>query len=259
MASRSPHLLDIPVFAGQGTAAASSHQSCQQACQDASSSSGAILLSACHQAFHTELSTLTPTHLARLGINLADFRSKDAILTMPMDCYLRNPIISNTTLLLIQVLRYLSFIEEYGHSKNSPTPFTDILQRNSEHGVGILGFSSGIMAACVVGTSSSTAQYIDHAVEAYRLALWIGIRLKDCGQTALQDDSTSTLYNEPWGMIFDGMDQTKMTEVVAAFNKVSRCCHQAMCISNASLGVRGTSGVHNGNYEAHVRHRIRTT
>lgn len=220
MTSSGTSQLDIPVFAGQVTAAANSSQTRQQALHDASSPSGSILLSSCYEAFYTELSTLTPDQLEQVDIDISDFKTPNSLLSIPADRYMHNAVISGTTLFLIQSLRYLAFAESAGASINSLTPFSDVLKRNLEHGMGVLGFSSGILAACVVGTSLSTVVYISRAVEAYRLAFWIGLRTEMYRLVTSSADGVEFDSSLPWGLVFLGMSKQVAEEAITNFSKV---------------------------------------
>ncbi|KAF8224464.1 polyketide beta-ketoacyl-synthase [Tricholoma matsutake] len=211
--------LHILVFPGQGTTAAYSAQTRQKALADASSPSGSTLLSAFHQTFHAELSALLPSDIPNIDVDTSDFLKKESLLELPKKRYVNNPIISGPSLFIIQTLRYLAFIEATGSSTNSLTPFSDLLKPNLEHGLGILGFSSGILPACVAGTSFSTISYISRAVEAYRLAIWIGIRTQLYRRSTLDAafiDRDTTL---PWSLVYLGMSKTTAEEFITNFNK----------------------------------------
>jgi hypothetical protein len=170
--------LNIPIFAGQGTVAANHFSTHNQALKDASSSAGSVLLSTCHDIFHAELASLSSDDFERIDIDKADFLNREALLDIRTERYLYNALISGTSLCLIQSLRYLAIVETFAVTNSSVNPFVDFLKCNADHNVGILGFSSGILPSCIAGTSSSTIAYISHAVEAYRLAFWIGLRVQ---------------------------------------------------------------------------------
>jgi hypothetical protein len=216
--------LHIPVFPGQGTIAAFSAQTRQQALYDASSPSGSTLLSAYHETFHAELSALSPSDLQNIDIDTTHFTKKESLLALPKESYTNNPIISGPSLLIIQTLRYLAFIEATASSANSLTPFSDLLKPNLEHRVGVLGFSSGILPACVVGTSFSTISYISRAVEAYRLSVWIGIRTQLYRRTTLDAAFIDTDSTLPWSLVFLGMSKITAEESITNFNKVALRC-----------------------------------
>ena len=213
--------LHIPLFPGQGTTAAYSPQTRQQALSDASSPSGSTLLSAYHEAFHAELSTLSASDLHNIDVDTTDFIRKESLLELPKERYASNPIISGPSLFIIQTLRYLAFIEATSSSTNSLTPFSDLLKPNLEHGLGILGFSSGILPACVVGTSFSTVSYFSRAVEAYRLSVWIGVRTQLYRRAALDAAFIDRDTSLPWSLVLLGTSKTKVEESIMNFNKVA--------------------------------------
>ena len=213
--------LHIPVFPGQGTPALFSPQTRTQALLDASSPAASTLLSAYHQTFLAELSAVSASDLQNIDVDTTDFIQKESLLELPRERYANNPIISGTSLFIIQTLRYLAFIEATASSTNSLTPFSDLLKPNLEHGLGILGFSSGILPACVVASSFSTISYISRAVEAYRLAIWIGVRTQLYRRATLDAAFIDRHTALPWSLVFLGMSKTKAEESIANFNKVS--------------------------------------
>lgn len=213
-----PQFVNVPVFAGQGTVAVHSSQTRQQALRDAAKASGAFLLTACHQAFHAEFAALSSTELAEVDIDITDFSTPESLLAIPADRYLNNAVVSGTTLFLIQSLRYLAYIEASGVTTGSITPFSDALKENVEQGLGVVGFSSGILPACVVATSQSTLTYISNAVESYRLAFWIGIRCQQHRISALTaEDGPGKECTEPWSLAVLGLDKKAVEGAVAAF------------------------------------------
>lgn len=207
--------LNIPIFAGQGTSAANSPATRKQALKDASTPAGSLLHAACFETFHSELSSLPRDEILKAGIDLSDFKNKNTLLDVPAERYLNNPIITGTTLFLLQSLRYLAYIESFGTAAESPTPFSDVLKGNLEYNLGVLGFSSGILAAVVVATSFNTISYISRSVEAYRLAVWIGIRTQQYRKQTIIGDSPS-----PWSLVFLGLDKKSAEEAIAAFHSV---------------------------------------
>jgi Starter unit:ACP transacylase in aflatoxin biosynthesis len=209
------------VFPGQGTVAAYSLQTRHQAFGDSSSPSGSTLLSAYHEIFHAELSALPASDLSNIDLDATDFIKKESLLELPKERYVNNPIISGPSLFIIQTLRYLAFVEETGSSTNSLTPFSDLLKPNLEYGPGVLGFSSGILTACVVGTSFSTISFISRAVEAYRLAVWIGIRTQLYRRATLDAAFIDTNTTLPWSLVCFGMSKTTVEESIMNFNKVA--------------------------------------
>ncbi|KAK0228850.1 polyketide synthase [Armillaria fumosa] len=211
--------IDVPVFGGQGTAAANSPQVRQQALLDASSPSGSLLLAACHATLHAELETLSSIELSQVNVDLSDFQTKESLLALPTERYLHNAVISGTTLFLLQTLRYLAYIDASVASTGSLTPFSDVLKPNSVHGVGILGFSSGILPAAVVATSFSSVSFLSHAVEVYRLAIWIGVRAQIFRGTTLSGSFPEAVHSSPWSLVFLGLNKEDAEVAISDFAK----------------------------------------
>ena len=202
--------LDVPIFAGQGTDSLHSPQVLEQALRDASLPSSALLLSSCFDAFRTELSFLSPVQLQESGLEPTDFKTPTDILTISR--HVHNPIISSTRLFLFQSVRYLAHVDG---SNDSPTRFADAFKSNASCGnLGILGFSSGIIPACVVAASQSSLAYISNAVEAFRLVFWIGVRALGYRVKVLKGGGGDRL---PWGAVFLGMDRKEAGAAIEAF------------------------------------------
>jgi len=222
MSSFDTQHINVPVFAGQGTNAVNSPSTRERALRDASSSNGSLLLAACHEAFHNELATLSSTEVAASGIDPSDFEKPQSLLHLPREQYSTNPIITGTTLTMIQTLRYLALIESYA---SPSTSFITSLAQNVLYSLGVMGFSSGVIAACVVGTSGSSLEYIAHAVEAFRLSFWIGIRsqeyrLSAVGPVGPLDDESP----RPWSLVFLGMGRQAALDAIKVFaSAVSDC------------------------------------
>lgn len=214
MASKFSAQLFLPVFGGQGI----SHlDPCNSRVDLASLSPfGITLLSACHTAFLSELASLDAERRTIVDICASQFAEKEFILWPQNDLVFDNPAFSGSHLLLTQVLRYLSFVEKFA-AASVPIPFTDVLRSNAHHGVGILGFSSGIISACVVASSSSILSFINHAVEAYRLAFWIGIRSQIYRAALL---STGDVAPHPWAIMLLGIMRDELLRSIEHFNEV---------------------------------------
>ncbi|KAJ7160342.1 putative polyketide synthase [Mycena filopes] len=209
---------DIPIFGGQGTSAASSAATRAQALQDAQSPAGATLLAACHEVFHAELASLPPSHLTHLGIAPDDFAAPDSLLETPTTgrySYAHNAVVAGTGLFLIQALRYLHFVlfGSGGGGGTTSTPFATALKRTHT----VLGFSSGILPACVVATSPTLGSYIAHAVEAFKLALWIGVRVQEHRVEVLATAATEDEVTLPWSLVLFGVSQTEAKGLLQAF------------------------------------------
>ncbi|EGN93845.1 hypothetical protein SERLA73DRAFT_163261 [Serpula lacrymans var. lacrymans S7.3] len=208
----------VPVFAGQGTDSINSLQTRQRALCDAASPSGSLLLASCFEAFHVELLTLSCEDLMEIGVSPHDFKDPRSLLPVPSQQYTHNPIISGISLFLVQSLRYLSFLQQSVPDVNSPLPFNDILASNGTLSLGILGFSSGIIPASVVGTSTNRLTYICHSVEAFRLVFWIGVRI--CQRRKVLLDNRTSVRAEPtscWSIVCFGIDKILAHEFINHF------------------------------------------
>ncbi|KAK0194332.1 hypothetical protein F5146DRAFT_1035319 [Armillaria mellea] len=200
----SPSLV-VPVFAGHGTTAINSTSLRERAVTDASSPSGALLLDACHYAFNVELSTLSSSEASAVGINPDHFKDPKSLLLLPShEHYFTNSVVTAATLFLVQTLRYLVSVQASSSV--------------SDHGLGIVGFSSGILPACVVGSSETTLEFISNAVETFRLAFWIGVRL----QVHKASVETPELLGEsplPWSLAFLSMSPAAAESAIQSFLK----------------------------------------
>jgi hypothetical protein len=98
-------------------------------------------------------------------------------------------------------------------SKNSPSRFTGVLKANASHNLGVLGFSSGVLSACVVAASQSTLAYISNAIEAFRLSFWIGVRTLGYQRNALRDGGIGL----PWSVVLLGVDREEAEDAVEVF------------------------------------------
>ncbi|KAI0051416.1 polyketide synthase [Auriscalpium vulgare] len=210
--------IDIPVFAGQGTQAVNAPQTRERAMRHASSPAGSLLLSTCFEAFHCELSSLSSSDATATGVEAADFDSPQSLLTVPQERYHFNPVISGTSLFLIQALGYLDLVESRSNT-SSKSSFLSSLEKNRALGFGVLGFSSGILPACVVGTSASKLQYLVNAVSAFKVAFWIGVRTQLYRRSALQEAGAAVDDVRPWSLVFLGMTRSAAEEAISRFSQ----------------------------------------
>ncbi|KAA1469652.1 polyketide synthase [Dentipellis sp. KUC8613] len=236
--------LNVPVFAGHGTTAINSPQTRERASRDASSASGSLLLSACYDAFQSELASLSEAEAKAAGVDSRDFDKPELLLSLPQERYLSNPIISGITLFLVQTLRYLAFIESYLASTSQP--FASVLASNRAHSLGVLGFSSGILPACVVGTSISTLEFITNAVQVFRLVFWIGVRAQLYKVAALE--SVESLGDDaalPWSLVFLGMGRQQAEDAVKQFSDTTpaESLHVTAVMDDSCVTVSGRPDV----------------
>ena len=203
--------LNIPIFCGQGTTAVSSRYIQDQALNSSLSPMGALLLSSCFTAFQSELSSLSDIDLETTGVNLADFDEPSTLLVIPQSSYVCNSVISGTRLLLIQTLFYL----EWAIKTTPETAFAEILGQNGQYGAGILGFSSGIFAACVAGTSATLLDFISNAVSAFRVTFWIGVRTECYRSHSLAASGLPRNDDRSWSCVLFGMGFHSANEAIS--------------------------------------------
>ena len=215
--------LIIPIFSGQGSTSVDSRRVQDQALIGSSSPAGTILLSSCFQAFHSDLSSLSETELEMTGVSLSDFDRPLTLLAIPPKKYFRNPVISGTRLLLIQALVYLEWATRT--IGDAPDAFTMLLEANRGCHVGIVGFSSGIISACVVGTSATFLDYLSNSVSAFRVALWIGVRT-ECYRIRSLIASSHVNDDRSWSRILLGMGYRAAEEAISQFRLQVSTFHQ---------------------------------
>ncbi|KAF8182359.1 putative polyketide synthase [Pholiota molesta] len=206
----------VPIFGGQGMM---SLKDSKRILSLATSPSGAVLLDACYTAFHDELLSLTPEELKNIDICASDFKNMDSILFPDSQQYHDNPTLSGATLILLQSLAYLVYAES-SCVKGAQLSFEHALRSHTSGRVGVLGFSSGIISACVVATSPSVPSFISNALQAYRLALWIGIR-SQIHRKHLLDSSIPERLEEvcPWSLMLRGLNKNQAQRSISCFNQ----------------------------------------
>jgi hypothetical protein len=111
---------------------------------------------------------------------------------------------------MFQSLRYLGYVESLN---NSPSRFTDALKAHASRNLGVLGFSLGILVACVVATSQNTLVCISIFVEAFRLAFWIGVRTQYYRKNVLGDGKECL----PWSVVLSGTNRKEADTAIEAF------------------------------------------
>ncbi len=218
MGSSSPIVL--PIFGGQGTLSFNPEDASRSFRQIASSPTGLVLLDACFDAFHAELASIPLEIVQQVGICANDFMDKSSLLCPVREEYLSNPIISGSTLLLLQVSRFLYYAERGESAAPRNNRLDSLLQSNAHYGIGVLGFSSGIIAATVVAASRTKLDFIRHAVEAYRLAFWIGVR-SQLFRINYTSNSTGIFQDfRPWALVIFSLDRAAVQQALHSFNEV---------------------------------------
>lgn len=207
----------LPIFGGQGSLKFDPENSSTPLLLYTRLPSADVLYDACYDAFHAELRSLPLEMAERVDICACDFKEKASILSPTLEKYLLNPVVSGTSLLLHQALQYLHFVEKVCSGfRTDRGSLEEIFSSNAEHNVGVLGFSSGILAAATVAASRTKLDFIKHAVEAYRLAFWIGVRVQLYRSNA---QPCQNLNPKPWALVVI-CDRSDVERSVLGFNKV---------------------------------------
>ncbi|KAF9025646.1 ketoacyl-synt-domain-containing protein [Hymenopellis radicata] len=183
---------DILVFNGQGAADSKLSQMRAVVLQSTSVPAVSVLLTACHEAFRAEMSTLPASES---GVDLTDFPTKESLLAVNENRYTYNAIMSGSTLFLVSSHGIVKWVDS--------------------HVVGVIGFSSGILPAVVAATSNSLPSFLHHAVEAYKLALWIGFRAHRYREEIMRHSFVERAA--PWSLVFLGTDKTALENAIMTF------------------------------------------
>jgi malonyl CoA-acyl carrier protein transacylase len=202
----------VPLFPGQGSSSGALALALQQALRDIRSPSGHLLLASCHEAFHAEVLKLSRDELNESHISLDDFQEATSLLSSSR-LYQNNPIISSTTLFLVQALRYLAHFSASPAEPNGRSVFAD----NVDHSLGVTGFSSGIITACVVAASNSVLTFMSNAVEAFRLAFWVGVRSMQHRTKELQSALGFPDAGLPWSVVCIGLNRADVLGFISDF------------------------------------------
>ncbi|KAG7098798.1 Type I Iterative PKS [Marasmius oreades] len=221
----SSQIISVPVFAGHGTNAIASRALRDQAVHDASNPAAAFLLSACYDAFQQESASL-PSEV----LDIPSFTSpQDFLNSIVCDPPVNNALLSSLSLFLVQVLRY------YAHVEASSTPFSHHLTTNSNHGLGLLGFSSGILPACAVACSPDRLSFIRHTVQIFRFAFWLGLR---CHQYT-NDDLSHCKTRRSWSRVVIGIPVSELTSTLDAFNAKTPTVYLTAITNDTTMTVSG--------------------
>ncbi|OJA19511.1 hypothetical protein AZE42_03211 [Rhizopogon vesiculosus] len=218
MESHTSRPVVVPCFSGQGSPATALALTRQQALRDIRSPHGNFLLASCHEAFHAEVSKLSEHELTESCISLIDFQEASSLLSFS-SFYEHNPTISGISLFLVQALRYLAYLSTT--EANSLSSAETL--RNANHHFGVIGFSSGIITACVVGASGSVLTFISNAVEAFRLAFWIGMRSMQERTEELRSALVFPDTQLPWSIVCVGLTKSDVLCFISDFETENNC------------------------------------
>lgn len=206
------------ILDGQGVPSATSAQVIELALTDARTPLGGVLLMACHQAFLEEYTSLTKIEQAACGVNLQSLSTPESLLSLPK-AYPSNAVVANTHLYLIQLLRYIATF-----LSGSVPPGTPPTSGWPEQDIGILGFSTGILAAIVIASITSIPAFISNSVEVYRSAFWLGLRAQIYA-TSLVETTAGESLSASWSLVTFGSTRYEIQRAVDAYNSQHVSAH----------------------------------
>ncbi|KAI1637129.1 hypothetical protein F4809DRAFT_661582 [Biscogniauxia mediterranea] len=199
------HTSDILLFAAQGSNAHYANRLADYL-QDKPLETRRILedfLQRCFHAFHEEIDSLTGDEEGVLGTDVRKIFDKPESLVTPPSSYQSNAILESITFYVHQIFDLVIFF--------SRNPDNYVSQTS--------GVCSG-MIACAVAASfpeSVSAEFLKYAVDGFRLAFWIGVRVSIFCHKISGGQS-----NEPWAVTIRGCSAEQLQEKVDAFNAKSK-------------------------------------
>ena len=212
-------MLNVPVFAGLGSPALFSEQTQSTALIDAATPEARLLLDVCHKIFRIEIATVDEEDGVSVEVDLRDFQEPESLLK-PLPRYMRNAVIQNTTLCLVQLLRYLAH-------NDSPS------STGGPSSLGVAGFCAGLLTSAAVATSSGTLQYLAHGQTSFTLALLLGIRCEQEKQRAIASDPIDP--DCPWSLVVDGLACEEAEHLLADYKNEVICQVSALNLQNADF------------------------
>lgn len=203
-------MLNLPVFAGLGPSELFSDRTQKTALEDASDRGAQALLKSCHDIFLADLSRAAKEDDTSVGIALGDFKEPDDLLQPPKR-YHRNAVIQNTTLCLVQLIRYYTYALKVSSCDGS--------ERDSFNRFGVAGFCSGLIAAVAVATYSDNdrLQFFSQGRECFHLALMVGLRCEQHKRKSIENKTCDAEF--PWSVIVNGITTEEAASLVSGYNK----------------------------------------
>lgn len=164
---------------------------------------------ACHAAFVADFSALTIQEQHDTGLSLDDVPRPESLLELPQR-FPHNALVANVHLYLIQLLRHIACTDP-GASLSISTE------------AGILGFSTGMIAATVIACADTIPVFISHATEAFRLAFWLGLRAQQYAASALPEINLPDAASASWTLVTFGSTRDEVQQAVNRFNAENVC------------------------------------
>lgn len=192
------------VLDGQGIPTATSPQTIQAALREAHTSLGRAILLSCHEAFIADFSSLSPEEQSDTGLTLEDCPRPESLIELPQRVP-HNAIVGNVHLYLIQILRYIANVD------------VGVAAETSED-IGVLGFSTGMIAATVIACANTIPTFIGQATEAFRFAFCIGLRAQQYANRALSHIELPDPKSASWTLVIFGSTRLEVQDAVDNYN-----------------------------------------
>ncbi|KAF2675312.1 putative polyketide synthase [Microthyrium microscopicum] len=190
----------VPVFAGLGSDVLFSKLSLDASARDALLPESQLLLQACHNIFHTEISHAIQSGILSHDVDLRDFDTPSKLLA-PKECYYQNVLVQHSTLYLSQILRYLGQSQQHGQLLEAA------------------GFCAGLLPATVVSTSRNSIELLSRAQDLFYVAVWLGIRSESYRKSYLSHHAC--IPSSPWSIVIDGITAKRAEDIIAASTSTS--------------------------------------
>ncbi|TRM61572.1 hypothetical protein BD626DRAFT_570776 [Schizophyllum amplum] len=182
--------MQLIILGGQGATSANSSALQQRVQGVAHKPAARLLLTACHDAFNEELLSLPYPDLQSTHIQPSDFPVPDTLLDIPAGSNAHNAVLAMTRTCLIQSLLLLDYLEKQA-------------KRTVDNPAVILPFSSGILTAYALSAARNIPSFIIYAVDAFKIAFWIGYRTHLYRQTFLATHDVPPSL--PWSTVVVGL------------------------------------------------------
>ena len=229
MSALPPPTRYLVLLDGQGSTA-SSLRSLLPLNLDDSSDAAALFVNACKSKFAECVNRLEDVAIERLVSRAGVKKEWLAKCILPYvgdegkesemeNIIMRNPMFAVPNVYILQILRYLALY-----------PSLSTLNKAGDATLDIVGFSSGILPALAISSSSAEGgvlEFVHIASEIFEVAFWVGYRAQ-MGRMRMMDDANLAL-DDPirdvassiagtWSVVLFGIEQGEVEKKVQEFN-----------------------------------------
>lgn len=168
-------------------------------------------LNQCQKVFRTEIDSASPEEQSVLGVEARHTFTDPRAFIVPPKSFQSHPVFETITLYVRQVLELLLFES----------------QKGGHHIIETAGICTGVLPAILAAAFSSygSPDFIQAAVECFRLAFWIGLR----AALFCRHASPELLNADPCVLSIFGVSAQKLEEKLADYSK-----DQSVCVTSPS-------------------------